>query len=176
MTAARRIVLTALAALSLVGLTACGDHRLTAQGHVRITTADATTAFELPQEIRLDGAGTAARVTGMCTISRGTAADGRTTYGAVIDLYRSDAADDGLGLRSVTLMRRDDDTPGTIEAQLGSTQFRTAAAGCADLAITYIDGDGTVILGGECELRSADNDVATADVDLTVRGCTVIDG
>lgn len=152
------VVLGALSALA-----GCGDHRLTVAGHARFETGD---AFEFPTDIRIDAGGT---VTGTCQITR-SSVDDVIVHGVVVDLYSSGEG----GNRSVTVMARDDGSPGSVTARLQVDTYQSLAT--CDVDVTYVD-DGSVTLDStDCELAatgSTHTAVTRADLHLELHGCDV---
>lgn len=167
----QRLVLLALCSIPLVAI-ACsgGPAGLTASGNVSVrgTTPSGPfdASFPFPAGVRLDGS---AGLTAMCTVSRGTATDGRVVFGAVVDLIPSTESP----LDSLTLMARSDLSTGTIDADVRGTNFTNASC-----AYTTVEANAAGVVhirtAGDCTLSSASGATVLAASDLTLRGCTVV--
>lgn len=161
--------LALVSALSLV-VVACngGPAGLTAQGTLEVggTTSGGpfTARFEFPRETVLDGT---AGLTAMCTVSRGTVANG-----AVIDLIVPTSASNPL--ESVSIMVRGDETSGTVEADVRGSHFANTDCG---YEASYVESNGTVQVRttGACRLTGDTAATIDARLDLVIRGCTVVE-
>lgn len=159
-TSIRNALVTLGAVFALAG---CGGGGLKVIGTADVTTATASSGFDFPQQVRLDGG--AGTVTGTCQISRSASG----AYGVVVDLYGNSQAQ-GRAVRSMTIMGHSPAAPGQIDAELGPDTF----TGTCNVITNVDESRGLVGLQATgCQISNA-GETASVDVNLNLEGCTVI--
>ena len=166
-----RTSLATLAILGGLGLIAAGCNGsagLTAIGSATADVAGTPSGFNFAQPARLDGAAPTGAITGACTITR-TVTEGIATYGVVAELFKPTGVE-GNAVRSMTLMGRSDSTTGTIEAEIGTSDYR----GSCPLTLEYMPNSGEArFMANNCTITSG-AESATATVDMSFSGCVVV--
>ena len=160
--------LAILGGLGLIAAGCNGSAGLTAIGTATVDVAGTPSGFNFAQPARLDGAAPAGAITGSCTITR-TVTEGIATYGVVAELFKPTGVD-GNAVRSITLMGRSDSTTGTIEAEIGTGDYR----GSCPLTLEYMPNSGEArFVANNCTVvRGAES--ATVNVDMSFQGCVVV--
>ena len=145
-----------------------GSSGLTAIGNATADVAGTPSGFSFVEPARLDGAAPAGAITGSCTITR-TVTEGIATYGVVADLFKPTSVE-GNAVRSMTLMGRSDSTTGTIEAEIGTVDFR----GSCPLTLEYMPNSGEArFIANDCTIVNG-AESASVDVDMSFSGCIVV--
>ncbi len=168
-------VIPVLLALALV-TSACGsDPRLTVAGHARLDVGGTPTGFQFPTDIRLDGPGTAADVTGSCVITRFP-----DRLEVVAELHRQSAGD--LGLRRFVVRGSASSASGTddfaaIAAAVGARALESTTD-CVAITAIYPQSGSLSLRATDCMLRDTgpvEGAPVLADVSLDWNGCGVYD-
>lgn len=164
----KRLAVLVLFALPLAGLACSGPSGLRADGtlSVRGSTAGGPfdASFTFPHDTLLDGR---AGLTAMCTVSRGA------ENGAVVDLIVPSGATSPL--EGVSFTTRNGAASGMVDADVRGTHYSSTC----DYAVSVVGNDGAVqvLTDGDCTLTDdAGTSTITASINLTLFGCTVIDG
>lgn len=162
-----RMTRKTLALASVLALAGCGGGGLEVSGHVDVTTTGASTGFNFPQPVRLDGG--AGLITGSCVMTR-SAAGG---YGIVVDLFSSDANPEGRAIRSMTIMTRSDASTGSIDAQLGQDDFENAACQMRVTGLDAASGQVAFTTTSPCVITGPAGETATVELELGLLRCGV---
>ncbi len=160
-----RMTRTMLSLASVLALAGCGGGGLEVSGQVSVETSSATTGFNFPQPVRLDGG--AGLITGSCVMRR--SAEG--SFGVVIDLFSSDANPEGRAIRMMSIMTRSDASSGSIEVQLGADDFESANCLMQVTALDAATGQIALQSTSDCTLTGPAGETATVAFELGLLRC-----